>query len=305
MTKHLPWGRPAGGRETRNRWAFAAALDARLPQVRGRDRLLQLIRGSLLPRALQCDTLVRWGPGLEATVNPSLDGSLRALYVAQWVRPALVPILQACLEPGDLFVDVGANIGVYASWGAKIVGPTGAVLALEPVPSTRAWLEQIRAENGLENVEVIATAAGEVDGTAWMQTADGASGVSTLADERGSGLQVSITTLDRLLASRVPALIKIDVEGHELSVLRGARHILKTTRVPVVFEAPDFGGGSDTIDCVRLLESTGYRVLSLTPRGVRNFSPVAYSHNLLAIDTGDVTIEARLQHARFPRSQNT
>lgn len=305
MARHIPLGGPTGRREIRNRCALAAALDARLPQVRGRDRLLQLLRGSMLPRALQCDTLVRWGPGLEATVNPSLDGSLRALYVAQWVRPALVPVLEACLEPGDLFVDVGANIGVYASWGAKIVGPTGTVLALEPVPRTRAWLEQIRAQNGLENVKVIATAAGEGEGSAWMQTTDGASGLSTLASEREPGIQVAITTLDHLLGSRVPALIKIDVEGHELSVLRGARHILRTTRVPIVFEAPDFGGGSNTIDCVRLLESTGYRVLSLTPRGVRAFHPVGYSHNLLAIDAGDGTIEARLQGARFLRSQNT
>ncbi|HEV2070688.1 MAG TPA: FkbM family methyltransferase [Acidimicrobiales bacterium] len=254
---------------------------------------------------MQSDILVRWGPGLEATVNPSMDGSLRALYVAQWVRPALVPVLEACLEAGDLFVDVGANIGLYATWGAKIVGPTGVVLALEPVPRTRAWLEHLCAQNELSHVRVISTAAGEKEGSAWIQTTDGASGLSRVVLEPQSAIRVPITTLDRLLGSRVPALIKIDVEGHELAVLRGARRTLQGTLVPVVFEAPEFGGGSGTIYCVELLESIGYRVLSLTPWGVRDFHPERYSHNLLAIDAGDGTIEARLQGARFPRSQNT
>lgn len=303
--KHAPPNHAPGKRGTRNRWALTAALDARLPQVRGRDRLLHLLRGRTLPRGLQSDTIVRWGPGLEATINPSLDGSLRALYVAQWVRPTLVPILEASLQPGDLFVDVGANIGVYATWAAKLVGPTGAVLALEPVPTTRAWLERLCAQNDLRNVGVIATAAGAEKGSAWMQTTDGASGLSRVTVGQQSDVEVAVTTLDLLLGSQVPALIKIDVEGHELSVLRGSRHILERTRAPVVFEAPDFGGGSGTIECVRLLESIGYRVLSLTPRGVRAFESVTHSHNLLAVDCDDRAIEHRLRGARFPRSQNT
>lgn len=309
MTPRMGTTRWAGAYETggriRNRWALASALDAHLPQVRGRDRLLHLVRGSTLPRGLQQETLVRWGPGLEATVDPSLDGSLQALYVAQWVMPALIPVLEVCLKPGDLFVDVGANIGVYATWGAKIVGPTGAVYALEPIPRTRSWLEQICTQNGLANVKVLSAGASDEAGSAWMQTANGASGLSRVAAPSETGFHVSLTTLDHLLASRIPALIKIDVEGHELSVLRGARHTLERTRVPVVFEAPDFGGGSGTIDCVRLLESIGYRVLSLTPRGVRPFDPVAYSHNLLGVDGGDEAIEDGLREVRFPRSQNS
>lgn len=304
MTEPAPARHP-GGRRARNRWSLAAALDARLPQVRGRDRLLQLLRGRTLPRALRSDTRVRWGPGLEATVNPSLDGSLQALYVAQWVPPTLVPILEACLKPGDLFVDVGANVGVYATWGARIVGPTGVVLALEPVPRTRAWLETICAQNELDHVKVISTAAGDKEGSAWMQTTDGAAGLSRVCGASGAGLQVPITTLDRLLGSRIPALIKIDVEGYELSVLRGAVSTLENTRAPVVFEAPDFAGGSGTTDCVALLESIGYSVFSLTTRGLQAFTPVAYSHNLLAVDRGDRTIGHRLGGARFPRNQNT
>lgn len=305
MTNDLPGRAAPGMLKTRNRWALAAALDARLPQVRGRDRLLHLVRGGTTPRRLKRDILVRWGPGLEATVDPSLDGSLAALYCAQWVRPALVPILEACLRSGDTFVDVGANVGVYTTWAARIVGPAGAVLAMEPVPRTRSWLGGICAQNGLGQVEVISAAAGERFGSATIVTTDGASGRSRLTEESGEGLEVPITTLDSLLGLRAPALIKIDVEGGELAVLRGARNILQATHAPVVFEAPDFGGGRGTVDCVRLLESVGYAVFSLTTRGIRAFDPSTCSHNLLALDRSDRAIEHRLRDARFPRSQNT
>lgn len=284
---------------------MAAMIDARLPQVRGRDRLLNLIRGDTLPKTLRSDIRIRWGAGLEATVNPSMDGSLQALYMAQWVRPALVPVLEACLQEGDLFVDVGANIGLYTTCAAKIVGPTGVVLAVEPVPRPRAWLERICAENGLAQVKVISTAVGDRVGSAWMRTTEGASGLSTVTDRPTAAIPVSITTLDSLLAARCPALVKIDVEGHEFSVLTGARKTLETTHVPVVFEAPDFGGGDGTIDCVRLLESIGYRLLSLTTRGARAFDASSYSHNLLAVDRNDRTIQHKLEDARFPRTQNT
>jgi FkbM family methyltransferase len=288
-----------------NRWGMAAALDGRLPQVRGRDRLLRIFRSAHPPRALQSDVLVRWGPGLSATINPSLDGSLRALFAAQWVRPALIPILEACLRPGDLFVDVGANVGVYTTWAARIVGAKGNVIALEPAPRTRTWLEDICVQNGLAQVNIIPSAAGDATGTALMQIQDGASGLSRLVDRSVGSIEVPLTTLDTLLASKPPALIKIDVEGHELRVLEGARQTLQHSRVPVVFEAPDFGGGSGTLRCVQLLETAGYKVLSLTPRGIRAFDPSSYSHNLLAIHRADHLTEGRLQKARFPLSQNT
>lgn len=298
-----PRRRPDSGGH--NRWSLAAALDAVLPQIRGRDRLLNVVRGRTPPRALRSDTLVRWGPGLEATINPSLDGSLRSLYMTQWVQPTLIPILEICLTEGDLFVDVGANIGVYSTWAAKLVGPSGVVLAVEPVPRTRAWLEQICADNGLDQVEVVSTAVGDEEGWTWMKTTEGAAGLSNIGGLPGSDLKVPITTLDSLIANRVPALIKIDVEGYELSVMNGARNILERYRIPVVFEAPDFGGGDGTTDCVNLLEAIGYHIFSLTSRGLQPFTGAGYSHNLFAVYRGDQKVLQGLKAARFPRNQNT
>lgn len=288
-----------------NRWGLAAALDSRLPQVRGRDRLLRRIRGSTAPQRLREEVAISWGPGLKTTLNPSLDGSLQALYAAQWVRPALIPILEACLVPGDLFVDVGANVGLYATWGAKIVGPTGSVVAFEPVPQTRTWLKKICVENQLDHVDILACAAGADEGKASMHTVEGASGLSRLVAGTTGTLDVEITTLDHVLVDREPSLIKIDVEGHELSVLKGASETLKRTRVPVVFETPESGGGSGTFDCIRMLERVGYRMFALTPKGVRHLEGFGPSHNLLGVHLNDHATLKRLSTARFPRAQNT
>jgi FkbM family methyltransferase len=290
---------------TLNRWALAAALDARLPQLRGRDRLVRLLRGANPPRALRSEVLIEWGPGLRATIDPSIDGSLGALFAAQWLRPALIPILEACLGPGDLFVDVGANVGIYSTWAAKIVGTNGAVIALEPCPTPRVWFQEICRQNGLTQVDIVPCAASGTPGMGSMHTIDGASGLSRLVGPGFGTFEVSVTTLDDLLASKVPALIKIDVEGNELSVLAGARRTLERSRVPVVFEAPDFGGGAGTMGCIQLLHGLDYQVLSLTPRGLIDFDPSKYSHNLLAVHRSDERTGALLRGARFPRSQNT
>jgi FkbM family methyltransferase len=293
----------SSGRLKLNRWMLAALVDARLPQVRGRDRLLRLVRGDTVPKRLRGPVRVCWGPGLEATVDPSADGSLQQLYMAQWVQPALIPVLEAALQPGALFVDVGANIGVYATWAGRLVGRAGLVIALEPVPETRRWLDELCGQNALEQIDVRVLAAGAQRGTARMHTIDGASGLSRVVSASTGGITVDITPLDDLLGSRTPALMKIDVEGHELAVLEGSRRTLERTGAPVVFEAPDFGGGSGSLDCVQLLGSIGYQVFSLTPRGLRAFDAVSFSHNLLAVRDNQELLD-RLRTTRFPRSQN-
>lgn len=202
-------GGPPKGRGLLKRWGLAAALNAVVPHRQGRDRLVHLVRMSKVPKPLQTGTHTQWGPRLRAIVNPVVAGSLQALYRAKWVRPALVPMLDACLRPGDLFVDLGATVGVYATWAPTIVGSPGSVLVLEPGP---------------------------------------------------------ITTLDRLLDGRAPALIKIDVGGYELPVLEGARRTLARTHPPVVSEAPVFGAGAGTVGCVCLLDSFGYREGSRSPQ---------------------------------------
>ena len=148
----------------------------------------------------------------------------------------------AHLEPGDLFIDVGAHWGVVSRGAATRHPGEISVLASEAEPANVAQLLRAVAHNRLtDNIETVAAAAGDAPGTAPLI------GNTTMGNSLyGKGLQgmmqvtrglsVPIVTLDGLLAERPElqgrrALIKIDVEGFEPQVIAGAREMLKSGRV--------------------------------------------------------------------------
>lgn len=148
----------------------------------------------------------------------------------------------AHLEPGDVFIDVGAHWGVFSLGAATRHPGDVSVLAIEADPANVTQLLRAVAHNRLtESIETIAAAAGDAPGTAPLigNTTMGHSlygkglvGMHQVA----RGLSVPLVTLDGLLAER-PALadrrvlIKIDVEGFEPQVIDGARALLQSGRV--------------------------------------------------------------------------
>ncbi|MBM4061692.1 MAG: FkbM family methyltransferase, partial [Planctomycetes bacterium] len=186
--------------------------------------------------------------------------------------------LQQVLRPGDAFVDVGANLGLVAMLASRLVGPSGRVVACEPNP---AVLERLRAalqHNGIGNVEVVAAALGEAPGAAELRVYGGHSGWGSLAAEGPPELtaaathRVELRTGDAVLGPLPPAqplVIKIDVEGHELPVLRGLRRTL-AARLPLVFlEVADVHqrrAGHSAAALLGELERYGYVGYGLTSR---------------------------------------
>jgi FkbM family methyltransferase len=140
------------------------------------------------------------------------------------------------LRPGDLFVDVGANVGVYSSFacshGAEVV-------AFEPLPKA---LEEVHRNARLNDrtIRVEACAIGERNGTTHLSVScvDGAE--SKLSD---GGLKVPVRTLDSAV-ERQPTLVKIDVEGAEFRVVRGALGILRAGTVLLIEVHRDLLDGS-------------------------------------------------------------
>jgi FkbM family methyltransferase len=150
---------------------------------------------------------LRIGPG-RSVANACHDGGLSA--------PIEMAAVTHLLREGELFVDIGANLGAFTLLAAGIA--KARVLAIEPAPETLPWLHEHVALNNLTGlVEVAATALSDGPGEIRMTAGLGA---SNRVDP--DGIAVPVTTLDALLAGRVPKLIKLDVEGHEAPVLRGA-----------------------------------------------------------------------------------
>jgi FkbM family methyltransferase len=139
--------------------------------------------------------------------------------------------LRVHTQPGTVAIDVGANVGAYALLFGFWVGPVGKVFAFEPAPDALAGLRGHVAINGLEDrVFPQQMAVSHCEGSVAF-TASGHDGGNRIVAGGGGAETVSVrcTTLDAFCRTRqvVPSTIKIDAEGAELDVLRGAREIIR------------------------------------------------------------------------------
>jgi FkbM family methyltransferase len=151
--------------------------------------------------------------------------------------------IQRLLEPGDVFVDVGANEGYYSALGARIVGDAGHVYAVEPAPGTFEKLVRNVALNGFENrVTALRVAAGSEEGTATLFGPAHGHDITSSFHRQPDGTTVNATEVEvqPLHALLRPEhrerlrLVKIDVEGHEDAALRGLEPVLDAGPMPAI-----------------------------------------------------------------------
>lgn len=177
--------------------------------------------------------------GVRFECDLTLDARVADMLFAAY-EPDEIAVLERYLKTGDVFVDVGANIGYLTAVGASLVGPTGQVHSFEPVPEYFQRLESLRAANPEYSIHVNRIALGDRSGTAEIaQAADGNIGWNTMVpgllqgDSARARHSVPLRRLDEYLAERgitKVALLKVDAEGFELPVLRGASGFLETAK---------------------------------------------------------------------------
>lgn len=148
--------------------------------------------------------------------------------------------IEGRLTPGMTFVDVGANKGDYSLFAGHLVGGSGHVIAVEPVPENVYWIRRSIEENGLRNVHVADVALSDREGEAtfFLGLTSGWGSLLGKHRERGEGeITVKTRTLDSMLpelpTDRVDAM-KIDVEGGEGLVMQGAVESIERFR-PVIW----------------------------------------------------------------------
>jgi len=169
------------------------------------------------------------------------DNMIQQLVSASF-ETAEITFVEKFLQPGMTVLDIGANQGLYSLIASRGVGPTGRVFSFEPSPRERRALRLNLAINFSRNVKVEALALGSQESTADLFVVQGSqTGCNSLRppDVYSSTLpvRVQVTSLDQWLSqhriSRVD-FIKLDVEGAELDVLRGAQSLLSQSPGPVV-----------------------------------------------------------------------
>ena len=180
------------------------------------------------------------------------------------------------VRPGMVCWDIGANVGFYTLLFAEVAGPRGKVFAFTPLPGNIDLLRRHIRMNGFGNVRVLAGALGGFDEDVRFDPGPGTS-MGHIASE--GSLKVACWRADTLLATgevEAPDIIKIDVEGAEAEVLRGARRAME--RHPVIFLATH--GEKVHGECVKLLLASGYEVRALDggpPEGTDEIAAVATS----------------------------
>ncbi len=185
------------------------------------------------------------------------DGGGASIYFNK-MEPEQAEAMLRELKEGDVFFDIGANVGYYSILASKIVGKTGTVIACEPVIRNLAFLQQHVVLNKAENVRILAFACSDENGTARFSLGPNSAMGQLVA---GGGSQADILVPAITLATiteelgLLPDVLKIDVEGAELGVLQGGIEILNRKKPTIFLSTHSIELRKD---CLKLLKEIGY-----------------------------------------------
>ena len=239
---------------------------------------------------LECIT---FGKGIPRAINgePEIRIAPTLRHVGDTYEPEVTAWIKSRLGTGDTMIDVGSQVGIHCLLAARWLGSGGKIYAFDPSPESVSTLKRhLRLNNLSDRIEVIESAVGEIDGNALLHS-NGTNPINTLAEPKDRKdlphtLSVDVTRLDTFCnkLGLTPKLIKIDTEGWEFHVLKGAGALLSNLAVDWVVEMHPFAwqnAGYDRATFESLLDTFGLEAIALTGQ-----------HDPLA-DYGDVWLRHR------------
>ncbi|MHB8656589.1 MAG: FkbM family methyltransferase [Solirubrobacteraceae bacterium] len=216
-----------------------------------------------------------WGLSLEVYESDAIGFSILTGGVFD---PCVTETLHRLVDPGETVIDAGANVGYLTSLAAVRAGSGGAVLAFEPHPVVFSLLSanvnRWRGRTDTASVQLHQLALSDHEGVGQLDPGPVFHlnmGLSTLRDAdaadaardgagQGETIDVPLRRLDEIVGDRAVGVMKLDVEGHEAGVLRGAGRLLTKGRIrDIVFEDQN-PYPSEATECV---EAAGYHLVSL------------------------------------------
>jgi FkbM family methyltransferase len=178
------------------------------------------------------------GRGLRFNTGKSIAG-----YLLGTAEPDMQAALKTLLRTGMTVYDLGANVGFISMIAAHLVGPQGRVISFEPLPSNVWQIKYNASLNNFSHVTVREEAISDKEGDALFQTTDfpttGRLENGHVHQEKSGEVTVKVRALDAVIAEAklpLPDLIKMDVEGAETLVLKGATQTLASTRPLMLIE---------------------------------------------------------------------
>jgi len=218
---------------------------------------------------LQLYRLAKWTGALDTRIGKAISNLFYSLY--KKVLETNIGHLHQYVPPNTNIIDVGANVGYFSIQFAKWVSGAGRVIAIEPEQANFDTLVGALKQKHITCVDPILAAAVDHNGVAFLQL-----NPLNPADHRigSTGIQIPALTLDSLASSgnQLPvSFIKIDVQGAELMVLKGATEILHHWH-PVLFieiDEPSLNNlGTSSEELIDFIFSFGYSMHAVTSHGV-------------------------------------
>jgi FkbM family methyltransferase len=237
---------------------------------------LRFFKWQVRSRLVPGPVVVEWVGNARMLVRRRDHGFTQNIYCGLHDVAEMAYVLHE-ISDKDLFVDIGANVGAYTVLACAVKQARG--FCFEPVPSTFARLTDNLVVNNLQGKVTacnlgLADSDGELEFTAGE---DSTNHVLQPGDKSENSVTVPVRTLDSMLAGESPAIIKMDVEGFETAVLKGAGNVLRNPSLhSVLMELNGLGKnyGFDEEWIVDYMQGFGFSAFEYDPF-VRQLSPVA------------------------------